>query len=184
VVLLREPVVRRDLIPLCFGVVGVGIILVFELGIHTQDRLGVVCGLASGVFFACVVMFMRHLRHENAAWLVAISHIGVILAMLPWAAATGIWPTPLQLVVLAAFGSLQMAIPYVFLIRGLRTISSQEAVGLGLLEPVLMPFWVFALGLETPRWWTIAGGSLILVGLALRYVVLKWVMRGPAVDLL
>jgi len=177
VVLLREPVVRRDLIPLGFGVVGVGIILAFELGIHAQDRLGVLCGLASGVCFACVVMFMRHLRHENAAWLVAVSHIGVILVMLPWAVSLGIWPTPLQLVVLAAFGSLQMAIPYVFLIRGLRTISSQEAVGLGLIEPILTPFWVFAFGLETPRWWTVVGGSLILAGLVLRYVLLEWIAR-------
>ena len=70
-----------------------------------------------------------------------------------------------------------MAIPYLFLIRGLRTINSQEAVGIGLLEPVLMPFWVFAMGMETPRWWTVVGASLILAGLVLRYVLLEWIGR-------
>jgi drug/metabolite transporter (DMT)-like permease len=73
--------------------------------------------------------------------------------------------------VLAAFGALQMGIPYTFMIRGLRTISSQEAVAIALVEPVLMPVWVLLVGLETPAWWTAVGAALILVGLVLRYVV-------------
>jgi drug/metabolite transporter (DMT)-like permease len=68
-----------------------------------------------------------------------------------------------------------MGVPYLCMIRGLRTISSQEAVAIALLEPVLNPFWVFLFGLETPHWWTVAGASLILVGLVLRYVVFEWV---------
>ena len=171
--LLREPVVRRDLVPLAFGLLGVGLILLFEFGIRAQDRTGVLCGLASGLFYACVVIFMRKLSHQNPAWLVALCHVVATLAMLPWVLCLGVWPSPIQLAVLAGLGIFQMAIPYMCLIRGLRSIGSQEAVAIGLLEPVLMPLWVFLAGLETPQWWTVVGASLIFAGLVLRYVVLE-----------
>jgi len=172
VLLFREPVVRRDLIPLCFGALGVGTILWFE--VQGEDVLGVACGLASGATFGSVLIFMRRLRTESSPWLMALCHSVVALMMLPWVIWIGIRPSLLQVAVLAAFGALQMAIPYLFMMRGLRFISSQEAVAIGLLEPTLMPLWVFLVGRETPAWWTILGAALILTGLALRYVVLEW----------
>lgn len=170
VVLLRQPVVRRDLVPLAFGALGVGTILFFEV---RGDVLGVICGLLSGVTYAGVLMFLHRLRRQNAVWLVGLNHLVAAVVMLPWVLWVGMWPSPKMLVVLAVFGTLQMGVPYICMIRGLRSISSQEAVAIALLEPVLNPLWVYLLGLETPRWWTVAGGSLILAGLLLRYVVLE-----------
>jgi drug/metabolite transporter (DMT)-like permease len=82
-----------------------------------------------------------------------------------------VWPSWSQLFVLAAMGTLQMAIPYLCLARGLRSVSSQEAVVIGLIEPVLLPVWV--LWRERPDVWTVAGGGLILAGLLIRYLVLE-----------
>jgi len=79
--------------------------------------------------------------------------------------------------VLFGFGALQMAIPYLLLIRGLRAISSQETVALGLIEPVLIPLWVYLKWGESPAWWTMIGAALILVGLLMRYVVWELVAR-------
>jgi drug/metabolite transporter (DMT)-like permease len=169
VVLLREPILRRDLIPLVFGLLGVGTILVFE--IQGQARLGVLCGVAAGVSYAWVVIFMRRLSAENPAWLVALNHSVAALVLLPWIAYLGRWPSATQLLVLAAFGAFQMAIPYLLLIRALRSISSQEAVAIGLIEPVLVPAWAFLVRGEEPAPWTFAGAVLILVGLLLRYLV-------------
>ncbi len=182
VLLLREPVVRRDLIPLCFGALGVGMILFFELRglfdlpglkeVHAR-YVGVVCGLVSGVTYGSVLLYLRQLRRENSLWLIGLNHAVVALVMLPWVIWVGIWPSWGKLGLLVVLGVVQMGIPYVCMVRGLRTISSQEAVAIALLEPVLNPLWVFLLGLETPHWWTVAGASLILVGLVLRYVVLE-----------
>jgi len=178
VLIFREPVARRELIPLGFGVLGVGTILLFELGIHTRDHtpdtVGVLCGLGAGVSYACVVLFMRRLRDQTSAWLIALNHLVAVLGMLPWVVHLGIWPSPAQLAVLACFGVFQMAIPYVLVSRALRTISSQEAIGICLIEPVLTPLWVLLWG-EVPAPWTIAGASLILVGLVVRYVVFEWI---------
>ena len=171
VMFFHEPVVRRDMVPLYFGALGVGTILFFEL--RAGAVAGVACGLISGATYAAVLLFLRRLRCENPAWLIGLNHAVVVLLLLPWMIWQGVWPGPGQLLVLAGFGVFQMALPYLCMARALRTISSQEAVAIALLEPVLMPLWVFLAGLDTPRWWTIVGASLILAGLVLRYVVLE-----------
>ena len=76
-----------------------------------------------------------------------------------------------QLPVLGGFGLFQMALPYVIFARGLRSITSQEATVIGLLEPVLLPVWVYLAWGEVPAPWTVIGGGLILAGLLLRYGV-------------
>lgn len=169
VFLFREPIVRRDLIPLCFGVLGVSTILFFE--VRGQAYAGVICGVGAGICYAGVIVFMRQLHAENPAWLVALNHMVAAIVLLPWVIHLDTWPSLRQLALLMGFGVVQMAIPYILLLRGLRAISSQEAIGIALVEPVLMPFWVFLVGFETPDWWTVLGASLILAGLVLRYVV-------------
>jgi drug/metabolite transporter (DMT)-like permease len=171
VCVFREPLVRRDLVPLLFGVLGVSTILAFE--IPGENRSGVVLGLASGAAYASVVLFMRRLRAEDSAWLVALNHAVSAAVLLPWVIHLAQWPSLWQLLALAGFGAFQMAIPYVCLIRGLRAVSSQEAVAIGLLEPVLLPIWVVLAWGESPAWWTILGAALILIGLGLRYGLLE-----------
>jgi drug/metabolite transporter (DMT)-like permease len=173
VAVFREPVVRRDLIPLAFGMAGVGTILACEILTRPgQNLAGIACGLASGVAYGGVVFFMGRLNAENASWLVALNHAVAAAAMFPLVLYYGLWPSPVQLLVLAAFGVLQMALPYLLLIRGLRSIRAQEAVSIGLIEPVLMPLWTFLIWGVAAAWWTILGGALILTGLLFRYLLL------------
>lgn len=167
---------RRDLFTLGCAAVGVGLILFHELPLAAsagtapgRSQFGVGLALLAGLLYAVVVMAMRHLRDEDGAWLVAICHLVAATVMAPYVLWEGVWPTPTQFVVLAAFGLLQMGLPYWLFARGLRSISGQEASGLGLVEPVLMPIWVFMAWGEEPAWWTLVGGGLILVGLTLRY---------------
>ena len=75
---------------------------------------------------------------------------------------------------LTAFGVLQMGVPYVLFSRALRTIPSHEASCIGLLEPVVLPLWVFVAWSQTPTYqppavWTLVGAGLILVGLLFRF---------------
>lgn len=171
VLFFREPVIRRDLIPLAFGMAGVGVILVME--IRSQSYLGVSLGLLSGITYGGVVVFMRRLNDENPAWLISLNHLIAAAVLLPWLFWVDVWPSPWQFCVLAAFGTVQMALPYLFLFRGLRAVTAQEAVAIGLIEPVLMPLWVFLVWGESPQPWTLIGGALILSGLGLRYLVLE-----------
>ena len=175
ILLLHERPTRGDLVLLLFGMLGVGTILCFELRDYLQARsgtqmLGVSLGVLAGVFYGGVVLFMRLLRSENAAWLVSLNLLATAAALAPYVFYLDIWPTPGQLVLLACFGLFQMGLPYVLFAHGLRHVSSQEAAGITLLEPVLVPVWLLAAtSPEYPAPWTIAGGALILLGLVVRY---------------
>lgn len=135
-------------------------------------------GLASGVVYAGVVLFLRALREYSPAWLVFLNHagsaaaLGVFLLLAPdeltgW---TG-FPTARQLALLAVFGAVQMALPYWLFARGLRTVGPAEAGIITLLEPLLNPVWAYLVtpATDTPNAPMFLGGGLILAALLWRY---------------
>jgi drug/metabolite transporter (DMT)-like permease len=96
------------------------------------------------------------------------------------AATLGLWmtltagppalPSFPQALALAAFGTVQMAIPYALFARGLREVSLAEAGLISLIEPILNPLWVVLVAHETPSRATLLGGSLLLSGVLCRYL--------------
>lgn len=138
-------------------------------------------GLGSGLVYAVVVLFLRVLREQSTAWIVALNLLGtaatlalfIVLsdgssAFISWVAA----PSIRQLLVLAVFGALQMALAYWLFARGLRTVSPQEAAIITLIEPLLNPVWAYLITPEkdAPTAPMILGGGLILLALVWRYV--------------
>lgn len=143
-----------------------------------------VMGLGAGLTYAVVMVFLRMLRHESAAWLTALNLLGsaaaiglyVLIRFGP--AEFAIWvsqPTNAQFAVLALYGVVQMAIPYWLFARGLRVLSPQEAGIITLIEPLLNPLWAYFMTPEkdSPTTPMLAGGALILAALIWRYVPKK-----------
>ena len=62
--------------------------------------------------------------------------------------------------------------------RGLRSIPGHEATGIGLCEPILVPLWAMLAWSIPIDSWTLAGGGLILTGLAVRYLPLARHLSG------
>jgi drug/metabolite transporter (DMT)-like permease len=91
-------------------------------------------------------------------------------------------PSGIQWLFLAGLGVFQMALPYVLFARGLKRIPGHEATGIGLIEPLLNPAWVFLAWGDRPAWWTIVGGVCILIGLALRYLWPSRLSSGERAD--
>ena len=151
-------------------------------------------GLGSGMVYAIVVLFLRVLREHATAWLVALNLLGTAVSLaffvlivdgpsgfVRWVAA----PSARQLLVLGAFGTVQMALPYWLFARGLRTVRPQEAAIITLLEPLLNPIWAYLLtpDKDTPTTPMLVGGCLILLALLWRYLpTLKLGHITPPVD--
>ncbi len=167
----RDGFERRDVIPIACGLLGIAVILWFELhGTNSAvQQLGVMLGLASGLLYAGVIVCLRQLRLLNGAWLVAVIHGVAALALAPYFIAVGPWPSGPQWLALVGLGLFQTGLPYLLYARGVREITSHEAASIGLLEPVMSPLWVFLAYGERTDWWTMAGALFILAGLALRY---------------
>lgn len=151
---------------------GILVILLGQPG-HAS-RWGIMLGLLSGIGFAGVVLTIRWIRDIDPAWIVFVNHLLTALILLPLIVLRGTWPAGAQWPMLALFGAQQMGLPYVLFARALRSVDSQEASALTLLEPMLGPLWVMILysslaHYEPPSWGTLVGGSMILTGLATRY---------------
>ncbi len=169
---------RRDAILVFFGLAGVCVIVFFELAgadSTPQTRFAVACALASSGCYAAVVICLRRLRHMDSAWLAAVNHGTSVLFLLPYLYFYGaaLWPQGIQWLYLAAFGALQIGLPYLMFARSLRDISGHEAGGIGLIEPVLVPVWAWLARGEQITPHVLAGAALIFVGLAWRYLGTK-----------
>jgi drug/metabolite transporter (DMT)-like permease len=168
---------RIEQLQFAFGFAGVAVIL-FSVNSATaalpHNGIGVAMALLSGLTYAGVVMFLRQLRDENAAWLFSLNLLVTAAILLPYVVYLAVveaqLPSAVQLGVLVAFGALQFGVPYLLFAYGLKRVPSQEAAGLALLEPVLMPLWVVLAWGEEPGVPTLVGASLILAGRDVRYV--------------
>jgi DME family drug/metabolite transporter len=165
-----------DWMLLTFATIGVSIILRAEL--WGASPIGVRIGLASGLTFGGVVLMLRWLRDYDAAWLVFLNHVATAILFLPVMIHQQVYPAGSQWFFLIGFGVFQMGIPYLLFTLALRSVSSHEASGLSLLEPLLVPVWVFlawhnAADYEPPAWTTVLGGGFILAGLLIRYIPVK-----------
>ena len=158
----------RDWLMVACAGLGIGVIVFFES--REASLEAVVWAMASSFFYAGVVLSLRQLRGFDSVWLAALNHLVTVMALAPFAFGGVALPSGIQWVVLAAFGMLQMGLPYALFAYSLKRIPGHEATAIGLIEPLLNPVWVFLAWGDRPAWWTVAGGSLILVGLGIRFL--------------
>jgi drug/metabolite transporter, DME family len=174
VIVFREKVSAPDIRMFLFCISGVGLILACEM-IDGSGLWATLLGILSGVSFAAVVMLMRSLRGSDPTWLIALNHSATVILLAPW-----VWGEHRPIGVggyfaLALFGVFQMSAAYILFARGLRSTSGPEASVLSLIEPILVPVWVYVAwhhhsSYLQPPWWTWVGAVLITLGLVSRYL--------------
>lgn len=171
--LLGERVRMRDVVYM--GVLAVGLACFF-VGIEpatamaTNPLLGNVLAALSGLTWALTIMGLRSLGRAGGggggeSWGPASALWGSILTVLcclPMALPLGTFRLQDWLVV-GYLGVFQIALAYVFLLRGISHVRALEASLLLLLEPVLNPVWAWAVHGEKPGAWSITGGVILLL---------------------
>ena len=166
--LLKERVRAADLVYM--AVLGLGM-ATFFVGLDPVSAtapnpwLGNVLALTSGLTWALTVMGLRALGSGGEDWGPSsavcgnlIAFLGCLPLALPVASSR-----PMDWLMVSCLGVFQIALAYVFLIRGLRQVPALAASLLLLLEPVLNPIWAWMVHGERPGTWSLAGGVLILV---------------------
>ena len=77
----------RDWLLVAFAAAGVAMILHYES--RGESLEAVFWGLASGVFYAGVVLSLRQLRDMESAWIVALNHLVTAIVLAPFAFSGG-----------------------------------------------------------------------------------------------
>jgi drug/metabolite transporter, DME family len=174
--LLKEKVHRADVTLLISALLGVGTIVWGQVQAYVGQIAAVSLALASGLLLATVVINLRWLREFDSAWLLVLNFLATSIVLAPHTFSHGLIPNGQQLVVLMGFGVLQMGLPYWIFSRAVRHLSGHEASVILLLEPILLPLWVYISwrhldSYQPPSLATIVGAGIILAGLLARYTI-------------
>nr|QNO47929.1 hypothetical protein DBNCDMDK_00017 [Methanosarcinales archaeon ANME-2c ERB4] len=166
--LLKEPVTRRSLSALVLSMVGV--ILVIQPGTVFQDMdsmyaIGLLCGLISGLLYACMILTSRYLKSyytgtAQAAWAIIIT----LVIFLPYSTAISFGVLLDNLHLLILLGLLPTAAGLTLYFSGLAYVRAQNASIIALLEPASAVV-IAAIILSQPITPSVlVGGGLILLG--------------------
>ena len=170
-IVLGEKIARLNGLALAAGMLGVSVISVDSAG--EPEMAGVSLALLSGLLFAVYMINLRRTHSINPVYLTWVNNAvcSLLLLLVVRSQLALAWN---QLVLLAVMGAVQLGLPYYLFSKGLQTVSLQEASLIALIEPVLNPIWVALTIGEIPSRATLAGGGLIVAGLAARYLWPLW----------
>lgn len=165
--ILKEKIEKKNVI--CLFIAMSGIVAILLGNRDEKDTLGIVLAIGSGIAFAAYTLLQRYLKDESPFAMVFLCNIAAVVLLAPF-----IFPdyhignTNLFLIIF--MGVVQIGIPYVLFIKGLKVLTAQEGSLITLIEPVLNPVWVAIVIGEIPSAATLIGGILILFALLFRFI--------------
>ncbi|MGH6874406.1 MAG: DMT family transporter [Aestuariivirgaceae bacterium] len=144
--------------------------VIFGVGIMVSDSLGATVSLIGNglavlvsVAFALATVVTR--RHAQVRMTPAVCLATILSACMASFLAKSYAVSQADMILLFAFGALNLGLGLAFFVTGARLIPSAVAALIGTSEPVLGPIWAWLLHGETPSERTVLGGSLIVVAL-------------------
>lgn len=166
ILFLREKVTALDILTVMVAFGGMALFFVGRL--DSDATAGNLMALASGLALAVMFTLFRHpsctpeTRPRSMVLgngLLFVVLLAVNLGRRDW---DGFTPSAPDLFGVAFLGVVQIGLGYAIFGFGIARVAALEAALIGMLEPVLNPLWVFLFLAETPGWWAVAGGTVIV----------------------
>ena len=164
---LGETIAKWNGFALIVSMIGVAVIAFGSAG--APEMTGVLLAILSGILLAAYMINLRRTSEVSLIYLTWINNIACA-SLLLWIVKSELALSLSQGLTLFVMGALQLGLPYLLFSKGLQSVSLQEASLIALIEPVLNPVWVVLAVGEIPSSATIAGATLILLGLGVRYM--------------
>jgi len=171
---LDERPTRIDLVALAAAFGGMGLFFVGRL--EANDMAGNLSAIGSGVAFAVFLTLLRHpscgAQTRPQAMILGNALLLLVLLAVNIGRTEGSVFTPGigDLAGLLFLGVIQIGLAYVLFGFGMAHVQALEASLIGMLEPVLNPVWVFIVLGETPGWWAVFGGAVIITAVTARTI--------------
>ena len=180
---LKERASKLDLLTVAIAFGGMGLFFVGR--IDTRDLAGNVLAAASGVTLALMFMFLRFpsARPEQRSQSMLLGNALLVVTLFAVNVGRGagqvFTPSLHDWAGIAFLGIVQIGLAYALFVFGVARVQALEASLIGMLEPVLNPLWVFLFLGETPGWWAVLGGAIIVVAVSIRTIAVE--RRSPVV---
>ncbi len=130
-------------------------------------------GIAAGITFAWLVLFLRKQKRGDPLSSVIIGNGITALVALP--VMVGQVPGIHDWGWLILLGTVQTAVPYILYTIAIRHVTALDGALIPVIEPILNPAWALLFLGEVPGSWAMVGGALILLAVTSRVL-----MRLPA----
>ena len=156
---LREVPQLRTMLASVVALCGVAIIIGHARA--GSDILGIALAVFMALAIAAMTVMVR--RHRNTSMVAAAALSNFLGSAISLPFAQGITAvTGFDLLILAMFGCLQVALGLTLFFLGSRLLPSGQAALISTLETPLMPFWIWVGFGEHPTLRVLAGGALVM----------------------
>ena len=169
---LGERATRLDLATVAVAFAGMALFFVGRL--ETDELWGNIAALSAGVTLAIMMTLLRHRScgpHTRPQAMIlgnALLVVGLLAVNLGRGESSVFTPGPADIAGLLFLGIVQIGVAYTFFAFAMARVQALEASLIGMLEPVLNPVWVFLFLGETPGWWAVLGGTILVSAVATR----------------
>jgi drug/metabolite transporter (DMT)-like permease len=164
---LGERTTRLDWITI--SVVMGGMMLFFLDDLTIGGFWGNVCAIASGVTFACVVLFMRKQKNDSPLESILLGNLLTALIGFPFMFEA--MPNASSWMGLVLSGVFQLGFSHILYATAIKHVAALEAILVAAIEPILNPLWVLLVMGEAPGPWAFLGGFIVLASVTIRHVV-------------
>ncbi len=155
-----------------------GMLLFFLDELRPEQWTGNIVALFSGFAFALLTLALRRVRDQHPLDAIFIGNSVTAIIILPLAflidadqftllGATKVLGALLWL------GTFQIGVAYLFFVAALKGLPAIEVAILSLIEPILNPLLVYLVISETPGFWALIGGAIILFSVLFRAIFTK-----------
>lgn len=171
---LKEKITKTDWISI--SLVLLGMVLFFLDKLTPGDMLGNFIAILSGVAFAWLVLLLRKQKDESPLDSVIWGNLITALVCSPFIFGSSI--DTKSWIGLLLLGIVQLGLSYVLYAYAVRHVTAIEAILIPVIEPILNPIWVLIFLGETPGFWAIIGGIIVIASLTYRSTMQIWKRRG------
>jgi drug/metabolite transporter (DMT)-like permease len=157
--LLNERASRADWVTIAVSFLGMALFL-YE-GLQLNNLAGILVALASGMFFAAMIMMLRKQKEGSSIESIILGNLLGFLISIPAMWSAGM-PSTGSITALVVLGVVQLGIPYLLYARAIRHVTALEAALIPVIEPILNPVWVMLFIGERPTPLSLLGGVIVV----------------------
>lgn len=165
---LKESVRKMDWF-LIAGILG-GMVLFFFDQLSMEGLWGNILAILSSITFAWFILFLRKQKHQSPVESVLIG--SAIAAMIGFPFMFDSLPDLQSWLALLFLGLIQQGLALFLYTTAIKHVTALEAIVISTLEPIFNPIWVLWFIGELPGFWALAGGSVVIVVVTFRGIVI------------
>lgn len=167
--ILKEKASWYDIVSIF--IVSAGMILFFIDDVGGGTLAGNIVAIFSGLALAGSTIGMRMQKEGSPVETTLLGHIITVIIGLPFLFSVNFTIT--NIIGILLLGIFQLGIAYILYATAVKYLTALEVILIMFLEPILNPIWVMLIHGETPSKFSLIGGTIIIVTVALRSILVS-----------